>query len=263
MKPGVHYDYPELEYRQLQALNASTIKALRRSPLHAWYALANPSPRTAAMTLGSAVHLALLEPERYKVEHAVGPSYDRRTKVWKEWEASAKKPLLLTADEAVKVEKIKDQIESGNHEVAYQLLRASKGRSEVTSIWQDEEIGTLCKARADRVCIYEDEPVIVELKTARDASAIGFRSACRQYGYDLAAAWYLRGFRFTGKTEPQRLIFVVVENEPPFGVACYSLQYMHLASAEAQCIVFGEIYVECMRTGVWPGYSSEIQEMMI
>lgn len=258
METGIRYDMPELEYRKLDALNASTLKQMRRSALHAWQALSQPTPSTAAMQLGTAVHLALLEPGRYAVEHVIGPSNDRRTKAWKEWAEAEARPLKLSPDEAVTVERIRESFEVPESRTAYDLIRRCRGRSEATAIWPDPEIGVLCKARADRVCVYEDAPVLVELKTARDASPQGFRSAVRQYGYDLAAAWYLRGFRLVGTKEPRALYFVAVETEPPYAIATYVLPELHLESAEAECLVYGQQFAEAKRSGFWPGYEDAI-----
>lgn len=262
MDQGLNWDMPELEYRKFAALNASTLKHFRRSALHAWQALSQPSSPTSAMILGTAVHLALLEPYRYIMEHAIGPTGDRRTNKWKEWAAEAPQPLKLTPDEALTVEKIQSNFDAGASPEGTKLLREGNGRSEATAIWMDPELGVMCKARADRICSYQDEPVIVELKTARDASPHGFRSAIRQYQYDIAAAWYLRGFGLVGKTEPRRLIFVVVETEPPYAIALYTINALRLDAALAEAMIYGKQYADSQRTHVWPGYQNQPLELL-
>jgi hypothetical protein len=71
------------------------------------------------------------------------------------------------------------------------------------------------------------------------------------------AAWYQR---ITGVN---RFIFIAVEKEAPYGVACYEL--------DEQAISLGHIiieeqlrtYVECEQLNSWPCYSSHIQSLSL
>ena len=59
---GWHEGLTMEEYLAIDAMSASGIEQLRKSPLHFRYYRDNPKPSTPAMELGTALHMALLEP---------------------------------------------------------------------------------------------------------------------------------------------------------------------------------------------------------
>lgn len=72
------------EYRRLPGLSWSTLYPLAVSPAYYRHRLAQPLTPTPAMVLGTACHLATLEPDRYADEAVVAPPRpDRRTTVGK------------------------------------------------------------------------------------------------------------------------------------------------------------------------------------
>jgi exodeoxyribonuclease VIII len=257
METGVFYGMSDSDYRKIQALNASTLKKMRRSPLHAMHALTQPEPPTRAMQIGTAVHLALLEPDRYLAELRIGPANDRRTKAWQDWDRVTLAMLKLTPDESITVEHIRTNLRNRLSGTALKLL-SGKGTNEATAVWCDVATGQHCKARADRITRIGKQPVLVELKTARDASERAFKYAVRDFGYDLAAAWYLRGFGLMLPEIPERLIFVVVETEAPYAVGVYELSEAVLMQAAEDCERYLREYVTCIETRSWPGYPDAI-----
>lgn len=80
------------------------------------------------------------------------------------------------------------------HPVANQLLFGAEGANELSIVWDEHpEAGKLrCKARLDRLTVFEQWATIVDLKKLEDASPkwIGFRIG--DYRYDLQAAMYRR-----------------------------------------------------------------------
>lgn len=257
METGVFYNLGDSEYRKIDALNASLLKQFRRSPLHALTALTQPSLPSKAMQLGTAVHLALLEHDRYLHELQIGPSNDRRTKAWQEWDAVTLSPLKLTPEESLSVEKIRESIRNKLSGTALKLL-TGKGTNEASVVWCDVRTGTYCKARADRITRIGKQPVLIELKTARDASPRAFARACREFSYDIAAAWYLRGFGLMLPEVPERLIFVAVETEPPYAVGVYELPEIALQRAAEECERYLHEYTACVATRSWPGYTDDV-----
>ena len=85
-EPGV-YDLSNEDYHEQNALNKSGIVQLAKSPahFHEWYHAANEEP-TKAMVIGTAIHTAILEPDKYDQSIIIAPQVDRRTKDGKaEW----------------------------------------------------------------------------------------------------------------------------------------------------------------------------------
>jgi hypothetical protein len=91
------------DYNAIPAVNWSTLKELRKSPLHYKYALDFSQKETPSLLLGRAVHAAILEPENWLGAFAVRPEgIDRRTKIGKEdfakFEAENQGKTVLTAE---------------------------------------------------------------------------------------------------------------------------------------------------------------------
>ena len=82
---------PAEEYFALPGISISRLKELRRSPQHFQYALTHPKV-SKALTLGSAVHCAILEPERFDAQYAV---WDSRTG-WRHCCTTPTKPTWAT-----------------------------------------------------------------------------------------------------------------------------------------------------------------------
>src|SRR5581483_10081660 len=71
------------EYHAHRATSHSTLEMFRRSrklyhAIHVARTMDRPEP-TAAMQLGTHVHCAVLEPERFEAEYVYAPKCDRRT----------------------------------------------------------------------------------------------------------------------------------------------------------------------------------------
>src|SRR5882762_1913718 len=66
---------PAAEYHALPGISITRLKELKRSALHYQYRLDHPAV-TVPLTLGTASHCAVLEPERFERQFAV---WDRRT----------------------------------------------------------------------------------------------------------------------------------------------------------------------------------------
>ena len=71
------------EYFSNPALNFSRLVRLLKSPKHFWGGGDKEPNKT--MELGSTIHCALLEPERFKNDYVAEPGLDRRTKEYKKW----------------------------------------------------------------------------------------------------------------------------------------------------------------------------------
>jgi hypothetical protein len=117
-----------------------------------------------------------------------------------------------------------------------------------------------CKARYDRL---RPDNIIVDLKTTRDASPHGFQRSIANFGYALQAAHYRRGMREVLQQDMAAWCFIAVEKEPPFLVACYVLDAESIDASDVKVGKALASYMECKRTGVWPGYSDLIEPISL
>jgi hypothetical protein len=254
MTPTIDYGMPHAEYLAVPAMSSSGIKRFLRSPAH--YRVGFTSIDASAAAVGTATHLAVLEPARFDTEVAVSPRFDKRTKAGKiefdQWAAAHAGRVVITADEWQSVRLMADAVRS--HPAAEALLQV--GVAEVSMMWADAATGVSCKSRADWL---RPDGLLVDLKTGRDASPTGFARAIGQYGYALQAAWYLAGARAVLREEPAGFVFIAVEKEPPYAVGVYALDASSVDAAADRIASALVRLRECEQTGRWPAYSSLVE----
>lgn len=258
--PGIHAGVPQATYRGWPAVSQSILKEFRRSPMHARHAMLFPDDEaTPAMIFGEAVHVAILEPERFIERYAVPPKVDKRTTAgkaeWAFWLAEHPACVPLSADEHERCLAVANAV--GGHATAAKLLRG-KGANEVSALWKDPGTGVVCKARPDRITQFDGWTVVVDVKTTRDASLAGFSTACARYGYHMQAAHYLAGLDVIAPLS-RRFIHIAVEPEPPHGVAIYELDEAALQQGRDEIRLALAQYADCLRDDVWPGYPVAVQ----
>ncbi len=261
--PGKHAGLSREQYDAIDAVNQSSLKALvRQSPMHYRHALEHPEAPSAAMELGTAVHLACYEPARFAESVVAAPDVDRRTKAGREayeaFQAEAAGKIILAADDHDRVTAMQQAVLA--HPAARRAVGLA-GDREVTLVWDDAETGVRCKGRLDHLSA--NATVVLDLKTTRNAHPAAFSADIDKLNYHVQAAFYVDGVVATLGGEPPSFVFVVVESEAPHAVAVYELG---AASIELGRIKYREalsVYAECRRTGRWPGYADFITEIEV
>jgi|TARA_R110000824_G_scaffold133216_3_gene295914 hypothetical protein len=262
---GLLFNQSAGEYHAVPGASASRLnKMFRKSPAHMRHDLENPEEPTQAMTIGTATHSAILEPDLFQKEWGRLPEGDGRSKAIKE--AKADLVAQFGADHILKAE-VYDGIigmrESvlGN-EFAADLL--GEANTEVSSYWIDAQTGVRCKARIDALP-YQDSGwgyCLVDVKTTTDASAKEFQRSVHSFGYHRQAAHYLAS-TCDKVFDRSRFIFVCVEKVPPHCVAIYELDSDALALARSELDHLLGLWAECEVNEEWPSYPRGIQKLSL
>ena len=250
-------------YDKLGGVNMSRLKELRRSPQHYLYALANPKPQTPAMTLGTACHTAVLEPERFERDYAIwerklenGKAAPRQGGAWDAFKELHAERTILTAEEGKLALAMSKAVRSETLALKYLEI----GDPEVTLEWICEPYA--CKGRIDWLTTIDNEPWIVGLKTARDCRPFLFGTQAARLGYHLQFAFYTDGFEAITGTRPQ-MVEIVVESEPPHAVAVYLIpnDIIEQGREEYQSLLMR--LHGCEETNSWPGPVPEEQYLTL
>jgi len=259
MSARVIHDLPHDEYLAAAGLSSTGLRELLRSPAHFVASRTAPRKPTEALVLGTAIHLGVLEPDRFASEVVERPKFDRRTKIGKAdaetWDATNAGRIGLDADALADVRACVESVHA--HPAAARLL--ADGRPEVSVLWADEDSGVACKARLDW---WRDDGVIVDLKTTDDASPTAFARTVARYGYHVQAAWYARAAAALGRPAPA-FVFVAVEKTAPFAVGCYALDPEAMDAGRARVADALSTYEWCARASVWPAYSTLIESISL
>lgn len=218
MLTGKILNLADPDYRKTPGISKSALDQFARSPAHYKHIIidGNRPEATPAMQIGSAFDTLLLTPELFAEQYVAAPDVRRGTKAWDEFEAAANGRTPLKSDELARLDGMVQAVR--NHPAASALL--SEGDAQVSYFWQDAASGLALKGRADFV---RHDGIIVDVKTAQDASPSGFARSVFNFRYFVQAAYYLEAQVKTGGPTTDQFVFVVVEKEPPFAVAVYTL----------------------------------------
>ena len=266
MKNGLYPGLSLSQYLAIDAAHHSVLRKFNRSAAHAQHEILHPPEPTSAQELGTATHMALLEPERFRHDYAEMPKVDRRTKAgkdaWAEFERAHPGATVISDEDAQHIRGMQGAVEA--HPLAVQALRTSPGISEVTFVWERKADGliTPCKGRLDRFCKIAGRSVVVDLKTTPDASPRGFARAAANWGYHSQAAFYLDGLGALSGAERAYWI-VAVEKESPYGVSVFELDEPSLEQGRREYQRWLWLYREAVASGVWPAYDSGLQSLSI
>ena len=241
------------EYVKLPGLNISTLKEIKRSPMHYKYRLENPK-QTKPMTLGTAAHMAALEPDRFATHYAIwsnrtasGNLAPRNGAKWDEFKLVNDGRDIITEDEASDAMAIAAAVRADANAMKY----LAAGDPEVTMQW--EKALRPCKGRADWLTVNGvDRPTIVGLKTARDCSPYLFGSQAAKLSYHLQFAFYFDGHTEVTGVEPE-MVEIVVENTAPYAVAVYRIPPDVIEQGRDEYMRLLDTLDECESTGQWPG----------
>ena len=207
------------EYHSHEAIGSSILKKIaQKSLLHA---IKEERKESDALDLGSAIHCAILEPEKYYSEFLIMPKVDGRTKEGKavkadfEKIAQEKNMTIITDEQDAQVKAMVASIRT--HEIANGMLTG--GEAEYAYFAKDPSTGLMLKTKPD----YKNAGALIDLKSCQDASREGFIKACINYNYALQAAFYLDVYNLATGENLTEFFFVAIETAAPFAVACYKM----------------------------------------
>lgn len=242
----------EREYRAHPAISRSDLWTLRQSPEKFKWEREHPSPPTPALLLGQATHKLLLQPESFDEEFAVAPALDRRTAAgkaaWAEWAEAAEGKTIITPDMMEHARAMAGAVLDCDK--AVKLLQGAK---EQAYFWKETTTGEACKCRVDCLNTSLSSPVIIDFKTAADASTESFMRAAVSYGYDFQSGMYTDGAEANIGDRP-RFVFIVVEKDPPYAVNILQADELFVCHGIDVFRDLIGIYHDCKQADDWYGY---------
>jgi hypothetical protein len=321
---GMFADMPNAVYHGHVHIGSSGFKLLARSPLHFWHASPmNPDrePREPSvyMTMGTAWHTGIWEPELFDGSYAAKPDIspmstvaklldealagfdafkaryvaipEGLTKTSKEGKAllaelEARGQTGVEADKLAQVlelaptligktllsaenlDKVRAMTEAARrHPVTQAIFALPGGMSEHSIFWVDPVTGAPCRIRPDYAvppCSMFPYGLVVDGKSNDDSSPVGFaRSAWNSEMY-FQAAFYADGFQQHFKTEkPPVFAWLAQEREAPFATTYYAAPPDFIEYGRRKYRRLLTLFAECLRTGQWPSYSQQVQDLAL
>ena len=257
-------------------IGSSGLKLIAKSPAHYYAEYLDPNrvrkPESAALKQGSAVHSAVLEPHDFertyvvlddsKIISEIGGARPTSTNRYKEWLAekmeviNAKKQIMISLEEHEMCLRIRDAV--WKHPASEHIL--SEGDVEQRIDFTEPNTGVACKIKPD--FLSTTSRMVVDLKTTEDASAEAFGRSSFKYLYHLQAAFYMDGADEVG-FGTKGFVFIAVEKSPPYAVAMYYVDGRTYQLGQELYLRLLVQYKECLQSGIWPAYPSEITPLTL
>lgn len=265
IEPGIHTmtaDTYHADPCTAPSLSSSIARTLLSySPRHAWFEHPQLNPNVERedkemFDLGTAAHAYLLEGESGFV---IVDATDWRTKAAKDERDQArldgKIPLLAHKWQDVQDMATAARMQLGDHEATPIPFRG--GKPEQTLIWREGDIW--CRARLD--WLHDDHSAIDDLKTTQaSANPDVWTRAMFGAGYDIQAAFYLRGLRAIsgGGARGTVFRFIAQENFRPFALSVIGLAPDALALADRKVERAIALWGDCLKRNRWAGYPLQV-----
>jgi exodeoxyribonuclease VIII len=260
--PALFEDLPAEKYHATDALSSHGIAALvMRSPAHYRQDILTPRESTPAQRFGTCLHTLVLEAEKAGDVFVVLPDNapEKRSNADKAWWADftkeARGRIILTGPDHERACAAANAVLA--HPCAREFLTPG-GHIEASLFW-DEQEGVVGRARPDYLTA--DRDVMVDLKTAADASREAFARSVWTYRYDIQASWYLRAALEVVDVMPRHYVWCVVEPLPPHAVAWYRAERDVIQIADLDIARAVDLYRRCRASATWPGYPAEVQAL--
>jgi len=215
---GKHF-LNDVIYRAADGLANSDAQMIEKNPGN--FIWAKTAPRNGAKSkttdIGTALHCAILEPEKYK-DHIVVSEFKGRTAKGFELEQKENKnKVVLTKDEYDQVNLMAKSVLS--HPSAKSVLDLV-GDCESSVFVKDKETGVNLKCRPDKDAV-QSSGVVIDVKTT--ASIDDWRSdkewinPLYKFNYGHGASFYMDVLEQHYKTEIDSFIFLVIQNSVELG----------------------------------------------
>lgn len=260
-------------YHAADGISCSHLKDVEAGERHYWHKRINPNREPEAQDpgaklLGSATHCAILEPDfltsRYVSVPEDAPKRPTSTQLaaakpsaatleqiawWQDFEAQAAGKEILPFEAWKNCIGMRDAVLA--HPVASKLL--ADIQTEQTFFAIDPETGTLIKSRPD--AMNARRGLMVDVKSARDASPDGFGKQAANLRYDLQPPWYQDVVKAAIGESLPIWAFVAVESTAPYCIGVYYVEEgdIHASRADARRLL--NKILACRASGVWPDYT--------
>jgi exodeoxyribonuclease VIII len=237
-KVGIYEDLDYETYASIPAWRSHDLTELIKCP-YSWRNKRDIS-ESPALHEGRVQHTVFLELHKFFDEFAIEPAVDKRTKAGKaeynEW--------LETLGDRTPCKQDLYDVCMERREVVKHFIPTDEHKVELTLCF--EWHGQPCKGKLD----WWTGTDIWDLKTCRDASPFGFRSAINNFRYYQQAAYYLTAVRALGM-RADRFYFLAQEKAHPYPYGVYTLSDEAIEYGIAKNEQAMAIGLDCAKRDEW------------
>jgi hypothetical protein len=253
LETGWHRIPHQKYHSELEGVGSTTLKHFLRSAAHGKIEMNKPDEQE--LRLGSVIHIAVLEPEEFKVL-PIEPPGDGRTKAVQAaraafYETLAGKPYAKASDVRI----AKEIAAVFEEHPTWNKLCSFEGDNETTGVYDDGS-GVILKIKPDRRSV--PMKLLIDLKSTDDARFEKFQWQVKSEQYDAQAAYYLDTANKISPGAFEKVLWVVVETKAPYGICFYDVHETYLEKGREKYSKALATYADAKHTGKYPGYSNDI-----
>lgn len=229
--PCIIGDMPnEIYHAERDHLSNSGLGLFSRSPAH--FYCASPREPTRAMELGTAVHTAVLEPERFKSDYLLlADAKDRRSSLYREAVKAHGSEVVLVSSEISNVVGM-GQAASLNTDYSDRYL-SQPHHVELSFFGTCSDTGVKIKCRFDMLT---DSGDALDLKKTQDIRLDVISRSVLNYRYHIQEAFYSRVYKAVTGRDLTSYGFFFIEEKSPHSNIITELCHESKALAERQAL---------------------------
>lgn len=240
------------EYLSNPAVSRSTLWDIHRfTPYKARYM---PARSSQSFDLGTAAHIAILEPHRFDDAVMRGPE-DRRGNKWKDAriEADSRGAVLLTSGDHDRAQMMRDAAR------AHPIVRLITDGAQVELSGYAEDEGQAVKVRPD---VWSERlGLIADVKSVADPDPESFRRSVRDYGYHLQSYMYRHVWQMASGADVKGFFFICVSKDALPEIVCHELGERSIEIGRKIYEKSLKTYRRCIESGKWPSYPMTINKI--
>lgn len=193
-------------------ISKSSLSALKASPFR--FFKGAKFKQTKAMQIGTAIHCALLEPQKFAEQYRLLPDVtDKRSKAYKDAVKEFAGLEVLAGTDAKNINGMMDAVLE--NDAARELLQ-SDGWCELSGFHTDPETGIKLRHRFDKLT---DDGCGVDVKKTQSVHPDELAKTIYKYGYDMQDALYSDAYEAITGRKLNQFYFIFVEESYPHEVA--------------------------------------------
>jgi len=253
-------------------ISKSGLKKIKQSPAH--FKDGEEFVETQALIDGKCYHCFVLEPERFEKEYFIFDDQTaisaivakansegrdiqkpRATKEYKEWYSGqmtvAGERILIEKQDADKMKAMKERLFS--HPYAKMLL--TNGIAERGMLGELETTAGTIGVKLITDYRKDKKHIVLELKTASDASLEGFTKDAAKYDYHIDAAFYSDMMElYYNDGRSVQFVFIAQEKTKPYAFNLFEASPQFIGQGRYEYEMLLQLYKYCLDNNKWPGY---------
>ena len=244
------------------AVSSTGLRTILKSPkaFYRYHTQSESGEKSDALRIGTAVHMAILEPTLFSKRFVIAPKFsgEGSVKARNEWKLTLPRDAVVLKEE--EFNDLQEMINSVlKHQDACNILK--NGVAEMSGYYIDPETGIKCRIRPD--FYHEGHRALLDVKTTCNCESSSFSRSIWDFRYDFQFGMYCEGIHLITGRPVDYPLFLVIEKKAPFECALFMADEELMAKGRADYRIALNKLRDCLETNSWPAYQRKIEPISL